>query len=76
MIMKIKYSKPSVTGPKSVVKRKGFTLIELVVSMSVTLVIVGVLTAMTKVAVEGMQSSQSATRFSRLSQEILRILLR
>jgi len=71
MIMKIQYSNLSEPRRKSVLRRNGFTLIELLVSMSVTLVIVGVLTAMTKVAVDGMQSSQSATRYSRLSQEVL-----
>jgi len=76
MIMKIKNSKALSSFPKSVVGRKGFTLIELVVSMSVTLAIIGVLTAMTKVAVDGMQSSQSATRFSRLSQEVLTTISR
>ena len=52
-------------------KRKGFTLIELLVSMSVTMVIIGVLMAMTRVAVNGMVSAQNATRSSRISQEVM-----
>ncbi len=56
---------------KSTSNRKGFTLIELLVSMSVTMVIIGVLMAMTRVAVNGMVTSQNATRSSRISQDIL-----
>jgi len=66
--MKLTHSNQT-TSPNR--KRKGFTLIELLVSMTVTMVIIGVLMAMTRVAVNGMQSSQNATRTSRLSQDVL-----
>lgn len=52
-------------------RRKGFTLIELLVSMTITLVIISVLMSMTRVAVNGMVSAQNATRYSRISQEVM-----
>jgi len=50
--------------------QKGFTLIELLVSMTITLVIVGLLMGMTKMAVGAWQSTHAKTRSSRLAQEV------
>ena len=52
-------------------KPKGFTLVELIISMAVTMVIIGVLMAMTRVAVKGMTSAQNATRYSRIAQDVM-----
>jgi prepilin-type N-terminal cleavage/methylation domain-containing protein len=49
---------------------KGFTLIELLVSMSITLIIVGLLMGMTKMAVGAWQRTHAKTRSSRLAQEV------
>lgn len=49
---------------------KGFTLIELMVSMSITLVILGLLMGMTKIAVGSWKNTHSKTRASRLAQEV------
>lgn len=68
--MKTNFNQPHQT------KSRGFTLVELIVSMAVTLVIVSVLLAMTRVAINGMQSSQDATRYSRISQEVLNTVSR
>lgn len=50
--------------------KKGFTLIELLVSMTITLVIVGLLMGMTKMAVGAWQKTHAKTRSSRLAQEV------
>lgn len=55
---------------KSQKRIKGFTLIELLVSMTITLVILGLLLGMTKLAVTAWQNSHSKTRASRLAQEV------
>ncbi len=49
---------------------KGFTLIELMVSMSITIVILGLLMGMTKIAVGSWKDTHSRTRASRLAQEV------
>lgn len=51
--------------------RKGFTLIELLISMTITLVIVGLLMGMTKMAVGAWQKTSSKARSSSLAQEVL-----
>jgi len=55
--MKTNFNQPHQT------KSRGFTLVELIVSMAVTLVIVSVLLAMTRVAINGMQSSPIELNF-------------
>lgn len=50
--------------------KKGFTIIELLISMTITLVIVGLLMGMTKMAVGSWQSTHAKTRSSRLAQEV------
>lgn len=49
---------------------KGFTLIELLVSMTITLIIVGLLMGMTKMAVSAWQKTSAKARSSRLAQEV------
>ncbi len=49
---------------------KGFTLIELLISMTITLVIVGLLMGMTKMAVGAWQVTHAKTKSSRLAQEV------
>jgi type II secretory pathway pseudopilin PulG len=49
---------------------KGFTLLELLVSMTITLVIVGLLMGMTKMAVAAWQKTSAKARSSRLAQEV------
>ncbi len=65
--MKISTTKPTTVQRKL----RGFTLVELMISMTITLVIIGVLLSMTSVAVKGLQKSQNNTCTSRLSQEVL-----
>jgi hypothetical protein len=48
----------------------GFTLVELLVSMTITLVIVGLLMGMTKMAVSAWQTTHAKARSSRLAQEV------
>ncbi len=50
--------------------QKGFTLIELLISMTITLVIVGLLMGMTKMAVGAWQTTHAKSRSSRLAQEV------
>ncbi len=50
--------------------QKGFTLIELLISMTITLIIVGLLMGMTKMAVGAWQKTHAKTRSSRLAQEV------
>lgn len=49
---------------------KGFTLIELLISMVITLVIVGLLLGMTKVAVGAWTNTSKKAKSSRLAQEV------
>ena len=49
---------------------KGFTLIELLISMTITLVIVGLLLGMTKMAVTAWRSASAKTRSSNIAQEV------
>ena len=49
---------------------KGFTLIELLISMTITLVIVGLLMGMTKMAVGAWQASSAKVRSSGVAQEV------
>lgn len=61
------------TGSHIVSKKesKGFTLIELLISMTITLVIVGLLMGMTKMAVGAWQTSSSKVRSSGIAQEVM-----
>ena len=64
--------KISITNPAKIQRKlRGFTLVELMISMTITLVIISVLLSMTSVAVKGLKNSQNRTRTSRLSQEVL-----
>lgn len=65
--MKISTIKPTTVQRRS----RGFTLVELMISMTITLVIIGVLLSMTTVAVKGLKNSQNSTRTSRLANEVL-----
>ncbi|MGJ8657693.1 MAG: PulJ/GspJ family protein [Akkermansiaceae bacterium] len=60
------------TNSQTVQKKalKGFTLIELLISMTITLVIVGLLMGMTKMAVGAWQATNAKARSSRLAQEV------
>lgn len=51
-------------------KNKGFTLVELLVSMTITLIIVGLLMGMTKMAIGAWQKTHAKTRSSKLAQEV------
>lgn len=50
--------------------QKGFTLVELLVSMTITLIIIGLLMGMTKMAVGAWHKTQTKTRSSKLAQEV------
>ncbi len=52
------------------ITQKGFTLIELLVSMTITLIIVGLLMGMTKMAVSAWQRTNAKTRSAKLAQEV------
>jgi type II secretory pathway component PulJ len=69
--MTIEINHPQQTR-KVVLKRKpkGFTLVELLVSMTITLIIVGLLMAMTKMAIGAWQKTHAKTRSSKLAQEV------
>jgi len=53
---------------------KGFTIIELMVAMTITLVIVGLLLGMTKIAVGAWQTTNNKAKSSRLAGEVFEIL--
>lgn len=52
-------------------KQKGFTLIELMISMLITVTILGVLIGVTRVAIDAWQVSQDRARTSRIAKEVI-----
>ncbi len=71
--MKFETKKTTSLGLQKRIRRhsqKGFTLIELLISMTITLVIVGLLMGMTKMAVGAWQTTHAKARASRLAQEV------
>jgi len=53
---------------------KGFTIIELLVSMTITLVIVGLLLGMTKIAVGAWLTTNNKTKSTRLASEVFEVV--
>ncbi len=51
--------------------KRGFTLIELLIAMTVTIIIVGVLMGMTKIAVSGFNKAQARIQTSAAAKEVL-----
>ncbi len=71
MKFEMKNTNSQTAQPRSQRKNvKGFTLIELLISMTITLVIVGLLMGMTKMAVGAWQRTNSKARSSGLAQEV------
>jgi prepilin-type N-terminal cleavage/methylation domain-containing protein len=69
----MKFEMKNTNQQKQSVQKKahrGFTLIELLISMTITLIIVGLLMGMTKMAVSAWQKTHAKTRSSRLAQEV------
>jgi len=66
--MKLKF-KISDSSPK-----QQFTIIELLVSMTITLVIVGLLLGMTKIAVGAWQVTSKKTKSTRLASEVFEVV--
>ena len=59
---------------KSYQNRNGFTIVELLVGMTITLVIVGLLLSMTKIAIGAWQVSNNKVKASRLANEVFEIV--
>lgn len=55
---------------KKQAENKGFTIVELLVSMTITLIIVGLLLGMTKIAVGAWLKTNNKAKSSRLAQEV------
>jgi len=53
---------------------KGFTLVELLISMTITLIIVGLLTGMTKIAIGAWVTTNNKVKSSRLATEVFEVV--
>jgi len=73
--MKFKYNtENSSSKKKGYTLRKGFTMVELLISMAITLIIVAMLLGMTKISIDAWRTTNSKAKSSRLAQEVFDVV--
>jgi len=73
--MKFKYNtENSSSKKKGYTLRRGFTMVELLISMAITLIIVAMLLGMTKISIDAWRTTNSKAKSSRLAQEVFDVV--